>query len=295
MEKSFKKSDISKIDFKELVIDIIYMVIGAYILSFGIKIFLLPFKLSTGGASGIATIIYYIYNIPMGVTVLLINIPLFIISLIKLGVKFSAKSIFTTVLLSIFLDVFEYNFLHNMMNVDLFISSIFGGLLVGLGLSILFKAGASSGGSDLLAQIIYNLTNIQSLSQLLLIIDTVIILSIVVVFKDINLGLYSIVAIFVSKKVIDVVFEGIYYTKVVNIITKSKDKISEDIMSELERGVTYRNVKGAYTNDEYSELTVILTMPEIYKLKRIIKRHDKKALVYIVNSHEVLGSGFKQI
>lgn len=295
MERILKKIKIKKGDIKELILDVIYMTFGAYILSLGIKVFLLPFKLSTGGASGIATIIYYLYNIPMGITVLAINIPLFIIALLKLGVKFSIKSIYTTVMLSVFLDAFNYTSILNIMNIDLFISSVFGGILVGFGISIIFKSGSSSGGSDLLAQIIYNLTSIQSLSQLLLIIDTCIILAIVIVFKDINLGLYSIVAIFISKKVIDIVFEGIYYTKVVSVISSKYKIIARDIKIYMQRGVTYSKVFGAFTENEYGQLLVILTMPEIYRLKRIVKKHDKGSLVYIVNAHEVLGNGFKEI
>ncbi|MNI41684.1 hypothetical protein D3C73_959450 [compost metagenome] len=271
------------------------MIAGAYFISFAINVFLLPNKLSTGGASGIATIFYYVFNLPLGLTVMAINIPLFIFSIIKLGIKFSGKAIFTTIMLSIFLDNIQYIKLMEIFQTDLFISSIYGGLILGVGLSLLFKVGASSGGSDLLAQIIYRLTSIQSLSQILLIIDTTIILSIVLVFKDVNLGLYSIVSIFVSKKVIDVIFEGIYYTKIVTIITTNKEPILSEILEELKRGATLTAVKGAYTNSEYSSLTVIVTLPEISRLKQIIRKNDENALVYISNANEVIGHGFKQM
>lgn len=289
------KKNIEKINIWRVLLDTVYIVIGTYILSFAISVLLVPLKLSTGGASGIATIFYYLYNIPLGVTVMIINIPLFLISIFKIGIKFSAKSIITTTLLSIFLDIFDYSSVINMLNVDLFLASIYGGILIGLSLSLLFKAGASSGGSDLLAQIIYRLTKIQSLSQILLAIDSVIILSIVVVFKNTNLGLYSILAIFVSKKVIDVVFEGIYHTKVVNIITKNKEEITNDVLTDLKRGATITKAKGAYTSDEYNLITVIITLPEVSKLKQIVNKYDKSALVYILNANEVLGHGFKQM
>lgn len=131
---------------------------------------------------------------------MLINVPLFVFSLVKLGIKFSAKSIFTTTLLSVLLSAFDYTSLIEVLDTDLFISAIFGGLVLGIGLSLLFRVGASSGGSDLLAQIIYKLGKAQSLSQMLLIIDTIVILAIVIVFKNVNLGLYSIVAILYLKK-----------------------------------------------------------------------------------------------
>lgn len=296
MEVKEKISEATKnIDYLKLIIEILYMIIGSYLISFAINVFLLPNKLSTGGASGIGTIFYYISNVPVGISVILINIPLFLIALIKLGFKFSIKAIVTTTLLSVFLDIFDYSSILEIIKTDLFISAIFGGLIMGLGLAMLFKVGASSGGSDLLAQIIYRLTSIQSLSQILLIIDTGIILSIVIVFKNVNLGLYSIVAIFVSKKVIDVIFAGIYYTKVVTVITAKPREIVDQIFKDLNRGVTLTNVKGAYTNNDYTSLTVIVTLPEIAKLKQIIRQNDDRALVYISNANEVLGHGFKQM
>ena len=275
--------------------DIILIILGSYIISLGINMFLLPHKMTTGGASGVATILYYISNMPMGVTILLINLPLFIISLLKLGVKFSAKTILSTVLLSVFLEMFTYDSIIAENTTDLFTACIFGGLLSGLGLSLTFKAGASSGGSDLLAQIIYKLTNIQSLSQILLIIEVVIISAVILVFKDLNLGLYSIIALFISTKVIDVVFEGVYYTKEVTIITKKTDKVIEAILNDLKRGATVTNSIGAHSGEEITTITCIITRPQIAKLKSIIRENDSKALMYITTVNEAVGKGFKSI
>ncbi len=275
--------------------DIILIILGSYIISLGINMFLLPHKMTTGGASGVATILYYISNMPMGVTILLINLPLFIISLLKLGVKFSAKTILSTVLLSAFLEMFTYDSIIAENTTDLFTACIFGGLLSGLGLSLTFKAGASSGGSDLLAQIIYKLTNIQSLSQILLIIEVVIISAVILVFKDLNLGLYSIIALFISTKVIDVIFEGVYYTKEVTIITKKTDKVIEAILNDLKRGATVTNSIGAHSGEEITTITCIITRPQIAKLKSIIRENDSKALMYITTVNEAVGKGFKSI
>lgn len=290
-----KKTNESSINYIQVIGDMLYIIVGTLIMTFAINVLLVPNKLSTGGASGIATIFYYIANMPIGISVFLLNLPLFIISIVKFGFKFSAKSIFTTVLLSIFLEVFKFQKIVDILNIDLFISSIFGGLLIGISESIILKAGSSSGGSDLLSQIIYKLTSAQSISKIMLVIDTLIILSIVVVFRNINLGLYSIVSIFISNKVIDIVFEGIYYTKVVNIITNKPKQIIDDIFVKLLRGATITEVKGAYTDKKYSQVTVIVSLPEIGTLKRIIRQNDNKALVYISNVNEVLGNGFKEI
>lgn len=146
-----------------------------------------------------------------------------------------------------------------------------------------------------MAQIIYNLTSIQSISQILLIIELLIITSIILVFKDINVGLYSIIAMFISTKVIDVIFEGIYYTKEVKIITRKKNKIIHAILNELERGATIIKGIGAHSNKDVYIITCVLTRSQLSKIKRIVKENDKNALIYILTVNEAIGNGFKEI
>lgn len=273
----------------------ILIVLGAYIISLSINMFLLPHKMTTGGASGIATILYYLSNIPMGITILAINLPLFVIAIVKLGKKFVIKTIFSTVLLSVFLELFKYDQVIQTTQIDLLMSCIFGGIISGIGLSLTFKAGASSGGSDLLANIIYKLTKIQSLSKVLMGIEIVIISGVIICFKDINLGLYSIIALFISTKVIDVIFDGIYNTKVATIITKKGDQIVESILSELGRGATITNSIGAHSGEENTTITCVITRNQIASLKQIIRDNDNRAMMYITNANEAIGKGFKSI
>ncbi len=278
-----------------LVVDFILITVGAFLMSMGMNLFLLPHKLTTGGASGIATVIYYLFHIPAGIVILIINIPLFIISLTKLGLKFSIKTIVSTILYSVFVDIFTFNSLVANTNIDLFTACIFGGAIVGVGLSLTFKAGASSGGSDLLAQIIYRFTSIQSISQILLVIEVIIISSVIFVFKDVNLGLYSILSMFISTKVIDILFEGIYYTREVKIITRKKDEIITKILDELGRGATITKSIGAHSNQQVYMITCVITRPQIAKIKSIIRSCDKEALLYITTVNEAIGTGFKSI
>lgn len=279
----------------EYALDIIYIILGAIFMAVGINLFLLPHKLTTGGASGIATVVYYLSNVPMGVTILAVNIPLFIIALRKLGLKFSIKTIISTVLLSVFVDLFKFNSFIDTFNADLFTSCLFGGIIVGVGLSLTFKAGASSGGSDLLAQIIYNLTSLQSISQILLVIEMIIISLIIIVLKDVNAGLYSIVAMYISTKMIDVLFEGIYYTREVTIISRNTEKIIHSILYDLKRGATITKGIGAHSKKEIDMITCIVTRPQIAKLKKIVRQNDKQALIYVTNVNEAIGQGFKEI
>lgn len=275
-----------------ILLDLFFIILGVYLISIGTNIFLLPHKMTTGGASGIATILYYTLNIPMGLSILIINLPLFLISIYKFGFKFSFKTIAATILLSIFLEVFKYNDIIENSPTDLFTSCIFGGILTGLGLSIVFKAGASTGGSDLLAQIIFKMIRVEKLSNILIIIEVVIISSIIIVFKDINIGLYSLVALFISTKVIDLVFSGVDYVKVVTIITKKTDKIIEPILNDLKRGATVTNSLGAHSKEEITTITCIITRPQIAKIRSIIHDNDSDAIMYITSAIEATGNGF---
>lgn len=278
-----------------VVIDLIYMILGSFLISIGTNWFLLPYKMTTGGASGVATIFYYIFNVPMGLTIIFINIPLFIFSIIKLGIKFNLKTIFTTIILALFFEIFKDVVFIKFGGLDMFTSCVFGGIIVGLGLALVFKAGASSGGSDLLAQLIYKLTKAQSVSKVLLIIEFFIISAIIIVFKDINVGLYSIIAMAISTKVVNVVFEGIYYTKVVTIITNKSDKVIPAILNDLKRGATVTNSLGAHSKKQITTITCIITTPQIAKLKELIRENDSKALMYITTVNEAIGTGFKDI
>lgn len=297
VRKSIRKKEfmIKRMQFLYFLKDIILLAIGAYIIGLGTNMFLLPYKMTTGGASGIATIMYYIANIPMGVTILIVNLPLFLFAIIKLGKVFTIKTIISTVLLSVFLEVFKYDQIIARNSVDLLIACIFGGLICGIGLSLTFKAGASSGGSDLLAQLIYKLTSVQSLSQVLLAIELVIISAVIVVFQDLNIGLYSIISMFISTKVIDIVFEGVNNTKVATIITKKTDAVVEPILTELKRGATITNSIGAHTGEENTTITCIITRSQIAKLKQIIRENDSNAILYIYTVNEAIGKGFKNI
>lgn len=275
-----------------ILLDLFFIILGVYLISIGTNIFLLPNKMTTGGASGIATILYYTLNIPMGLSIVIINLPLFVISIYKFGFKFSFKTIAATILLSIFLEVFKYNDIIENSPTDLFTSCIFGGILTGLGLSIVFKAGASTGGSDLLAKIIFKMIRVEKLSNILIIIEVVIISSIIIVFKDINIGLYSLVALFISTKVIDLVFSGVDYVKIVTIITKKTDKIIEPILNDLKRGATVTNSLGAHSKEEITTITCIITRPQIAKIRSIIHDNDSDAIMYITSAIEATGNGF---
>lgn len=279
---------------KTKIIDAINLVLGTFLVASAINIFFVPNKISTGGASGVGIILYYLYEIPVSFWVLVINIPLFIISLKELGFKFCLKALIGTGLLIVLLEITtplkEYINISN----DLFIASIFGGLINGLGLSLVFRADGSTGGSDLLAQIIYKKRSASSIGSILLVIDTFVIVANAIVFNSITTALYSVVALYISKQTTDIVFEGVNYTKAVNIITKKGEEIAKEILEKTERGVTISECIGIYTGEKYTHVISVMTIPQLPKVKRIVKEIDRTAFVYISNTNEVLGLGFKE-
>ena len=279
---------------KTKLMDIVNLVLGTLLVAVAINVFFTPNKISTGGASGVGIILYYLYEIPVSFWVLVINIPLFIISLKELGFKFCLKALIGTgmliVLLELTMPLAKYINISN----DLFISSIFGGLINGLGLSLVFRADGSTGGSDLLAQIIYKKRSASSIGSILLVIDTFVIVANAIVFKSITTALYSVVALYISKQTTDIAFEGVNYTKAVNIITKKGEEIAKEILEKTERGVTISECIGIYTGEKYTHVISVMTIPQLPRVKRIVKEIDSTAFVYISNTNEVLGLGFKE-
>lgn len=279
---------------KNKIIDTIFLIIGSFIIAVSVNVFLSPNKISTGGASGVGIILYHIFNIPISLSVLLINLPLFIICLKNLGLKFCIKAIVGTILLVIFLGLTSDFSKYINIEKDMVIGSIFGGLFMGIGLSLVFKADGSTGGSDLLAQIIYNKRPISSIGQILLVIDSVIIISNAIFFNNILTAFYSVLALYISKQTTDIIFEGVNYTKAVNIITKKGSKIADEIIEKTGRGVTISNCIGVYTKEKYIHVISVVTVPQLPKVKKIVKNIDKEAFIYISNTNEVLGLGFKE-
>lgn len=280
-----------KVNIKDFAIEVIETIIGAFIMAVAVSLFLLPNELSSGGFSGIATIGYYLLKIPMGTTILILNIPLFIFATFKIGKKFLVKSIIGTVTLSIFIDILDkFTPLTN----DKILACIYGGVLTGLGTAIILKAHASTGGSDVLSLIIREYNSKYEAGRLITIIDFAIVILNVIFLKKIEIGLYSAIVIYLMGKVIDIIFEGIYFTKLIFIISDKNEEISALISKKVKRGVTGIYGKGMYTNKEKLVLMCAVGRNDISEVKQIVKKIDSKAFLIVTNSREVLGVGFKQ-
>ena len=272
-------------------IDGIYIVLGSLIMAFSIAQFLMPNQISTGGFSGIATIIYYFIGIPLGTTTIALNLPLFILAYFKIGRKFLIRAIIGTILLSLFLNILET--LPCLTN-DKFLACLYGGILTGLGTALILKGSASTGGSDLITSIVKSFKPEISTSNVIMIFDTFVVLLNVLFFKTIEIGLYSGVAIFLMGKVIDIVFEGINFSKVMFIISNKHEEIAKVISTDIERGITGLYGKGMYTNDEKTILLCVTSRNEVALIRDLVENIDSNAFIIISNAREVFGKGFKE-
>jgi len=269
------------------------ILIGCFIMAFGYSYFCVPYKIAPGGLSGIATVLYYFTGLPVGITTLALSVPVFLFSIKVLGIKFGIKTVFATVFFSLFIDL-EAKIL-NAFNGDIFLASVFGGVLIGLGLGIIFRFGASTGGTDLIAAMFKKYAEWISLGTWILIIDLSVVLVAGFSFKSVNIMLYSIITIYVTNKMVDFINEGIDYTKAVYIISKKSDEIANGIMEKLERGVTGIYCKGMYTKEDINMLLCIISRTQISEIKKIVHDIDKNAFVLCVGALEVMGEGFKKI
>ncbi len=275
---------------KKIFIEIVGTVIGAFLMASAVSFFLLPNELSSGGFSGIATILYYTLKIPMGITILCINAPLFFISGFKIGKSFFAKSLVGTVSLSVFIDILDN--LKPLTN-DKMLASIYGGLLTGLGTAIILKSHSSTGGSDLLTNIIKRYNNKVQMSRVIVIIDALIVFLNVIFLKKIEIGLYSAIVIYIMGLMIDIIFEGIFFSKLLFIISDKNNVIAEKIETEINRGVTGIYGKGMYKGNNKMILMCAVGRNDIANVKKMIIDIDKNAFIIVTNSREVLGVGFK--
>ena len=280
-----------KLILKKYTLEILLIMLGTAIMSVATSLFLLPNQLSTGGFSGIATITYYLFNWKMGTVILLLNIPFFIVAFIRIGKEFVFKSIIGTVFLSLFIDFFDK---FNPLTTDRFLACIYGGILIGLGTSLILRVSGSTGGSDLTSYIIKSFKPELSTSNLIVVFDAIIIALNVICFRKLEVGLYSAISIYLMGKVIDIVFEGVGFSKMIFIISDKYEQISKEIGKKVLRGTTGIYSKGMYTNEEKMMIMCIASRREIIEIRQIAKKTDARSFIIISNVREVYGKGFKK-
>lgn len=277
---------------KQYFKDLVMIIIGSLIMAIGTSCFLLPNQLSSGGFSGITTITYYLFGLPMGTVMIILNIPLFIIALIKLGKDFFIKAIIGTGMLSIFLNWFEGS---TAITTDRLLACIYGGIVTGIGTAIILRANASTGGSDLLGNIIVKFKPTARTGNIIILIDTIVVTLNVIFFKEIEIGLYSAIAIYLVGQMIDIIFEGTNFTKMIFIVSNKYQEIAKEVGESIGRGSTGIYAKGMYYDEDRMLLWCVASRNQVAKVRQIATRIDDKAFIVISNAREVYGKGFKKI
>jgi uncharacterized membrane-anchored protein YitT (DUF2179 family) len=281
---------------KDILVDYFFINLGLLISAIGIGLFLVPGKIVSGGVSGIATITYYLFNLPVGMVMLALNIPLFLIGLKIFGKTYGVKTFFGTVFLSVYIDLLRY-FIPNANNIidfekgsNALIAPIFGGVITGIGIGIIMKFGGSTGGTDIVAQIINKYFKIP-LGYSFIFIDGIILLVGSSIF-GLEKGLYAIISLYASAIAINKIFEGVSYSKMVYIISDYHEDIRNLILHDFDRGGTGLYGNGLYTNKDKKIIMTVLKNKEIHDLKNYVKQIDPNAFVIISEVYEVLGEGF---
>lgn len=278
---------------KKTVYNYVEITLGSLLTAVGLVVFLIPNKIAAGGISGLATILHYIFDWRVGRMILLINVPLFLIGLRSLGTKFGIRTLYGILALSISTDVLEgYCAQFPALTTDPLLAAIYGGGIVGLGLGLVIRAEGTTGGTDLVAQILSKYTSV-SVGKGLLIIDFCVIAAAAIAFNA-EIALYALISLFITSRVIDLVQEGFNISKATFIISDNSDQIRKAIINQLNRGVTILEGRGGFTCHDKEILLSIINRTEISDVKRIVHEIDDDAFVIITEAHEVLGEGFDE-
>lgn len=271
------------------------IIIGAFIMASGYVLFITPYKIVPGGVYGISIVLHYILGTPVGAMALVFDIPLTLIGIKVLGPRFGMKTVVGFLSTALFMDTITYFYgTQPLVEGDALLSSIFGGLFIGLGLGLIFKSRATSGGTDIVAMMVSKYTKLP-VGQLLIVIDSVIVLLGLFVFGDWKIPLYSLIVIFITGKVVDVILEGMNYDKVLFIVSDKHKEIRDKIVNDLNRGGTFFKGEGMFAGEEKSIAFAVVNRREMTILHDFINSIDPNAFVTVLNANEILGNGFRSL
>ena len=270
------------------------ILIGTFIMSAGFVLFISPYKLVPGGVYGIAIIFHHSLGLPIGIIGLVLDIPLTLIGIKVLGPRFGIKTIVGFVSTAAWISLLEFIYGYEpLVANEPLLSSIYGGALIGIGLGMVFKAKATSGGTDIIAMILAKYIKLP-VGQLLIIVDSIVVIGGLMVFGDWKIPLLSWLVIFLVGKIIDIIVEGTGYDKSVMIISEKHETIRDKILIDLNRGGTFINGSGMYNGVEKKIIMTVINRREVIILKDFIRKVDPKAFVMVSDTNEIMGDGFSK-
>lgn len=272
---------------------ITYLIIGCIVCALSYSVFLIPHQIVPGGVTGIAMLLHFLYHSPVGIVAIILNIPLFIIAVKALGIIFGFRSLVAIFFTNLLIDFFIYSVKITTPTQNTILAALYGGLLLGLGLGLIFRGEASTGGTDIVGQILNRYTNM-SVGMWIMIVDFVVITLAGIITNSIELALLGYLALFLSSKIIDLILEGMDYARAAFVISEKHVEIVDEIYNKLKRGVTILEGRSSYTKQERPVIMCVITKRETAFFKSLIKSIDDKAFVILTDVFEVLGQGFRR-
>ena len=279
-----------KIPHFDAVMAYVQIVLGCTIGGLAYPLFLMPNNIAPGGLSGLAMILNYLFRCPVGLTSLLMNIPLFLMGYKAMGRVFAWRSLVATVLFSLTIDLLKVP----AMTVDPLLGTLYGGVLLGVGLGLILRGGATTGGTDMIARMVHSKAPFISVGMFLMMIDCMVVILAGVVMGTTE-GLYAMICIYVTSKVIDLVLAGFSTNKACFIITDQWERVTRQILDDMERGVTQLYARGAYSGKERPVVLCVTSPQEVARLKDIVRKADENAFMFVTEAHEALGEGFSKL
>lgn len=282
---------------KENIASYALIIAGSFIMAAGYVIFVSPLKLAPGGVYGIAIILHHHFNFAIGLSGICLDLPLLLIGTLVLGAKFGAKTLIGIISLSAFISVLEHFYGYEPLISDsstFFVQAVFGGVIIGIGLGMIFKTKATSGGTDIIAIIVRRYTHL-SLRYALIIVDSIVVLAALIAFNDFSIPLYSWVVIYVLSTIADKIAKGLNPTQTVLIISDRYEEISKKIIGDMERGATLISAQGAFSGNDKKIIFTNISIREVATIRRYIRHIDPMAFVTVIDANEVIGDGFKSI
>ena len=275
------------------LIKIAAVLFGSFLYAAAIQYFLIPNDIPMGGISGIAMIINRFTDWPVGIMIIAMNVPLFLISAKKLGVQFMVASLFGMIASSVMIDVLAAR--PHVLTTDPFLTCIYGGILLGIGLGIVYRAGATTGGSDIIAKLMRKKYAHINLGTFILIIDILIIGTYAIVFDKWESALYALIAMFLGSKLIDIVLYGASASKMCYIISDHSEEVKSFILEKLDKGVTILDGYGGYSGDKKKVLLCVIHPRQIVEIRAAVKNIAPDAFIIITDAKEVFGQGFSDV
>ena len=275
---------------KESLKNAAYIIIGLFSCSLGYCMFLVPNEIAPGGFTGIGQLCNALFGINVGTMALILNVPLFAISMRSMGIKFGVKSLAASIGLSLLIDYLPIGAVTD----DLLLATVFGALLGGVGFGLILRGNATTGGTDMLASLIHTRVPTLRVGVLITMIDGLVVLASAFVFSP-KMAMYALISVFIMNYTLDYVLDGMNRSTAYLIVSQKSDEIASQVLGQLERGVTGLYGRGRYSGQETEVLLCVVSRFEVIRLRRIVSSCDPQAFMIAINAHEVLGEGFKDI